>query len=476
MTATGADGTTYRLDVPPDTLLFDTEIAMTPLSDIEGFPFDQVPEHRIGVELAPEGLEFASPVTLTMSPPNPIPAGGAAVVDFHAGGQDAALASFEVASGAATIQLTHFSGASAFWPLHDEWWRIIARSKARDLVRQIEAAIAADVGLARAQQLRGTQSDSILDIALKWAPVWDELVFGPSLERANAGCREATDAVLGYVLWERQLQLMGLRDPETGESDPRLARPIPDSLLKLKRDHCFEEQFQRCRDTGDFKSLMAFFLTHFRQLEILGVEIDPDDIDLAHLYLERCGRWELDVNLRSSMASAVGTELEKVSLHFRLAWQAGSAAYGLADSRATALADVVIQDIEETRPGCTILISNQQSTDQGFADIKDIDFEQFEDQPPVLKELKVEIVGFGAISWDETANCGKGGNSELAQAVTDWPEAIEAFSGDPNATSLILGKGWGFGHDPFSAELTKDGTVAIRNLRLELKFTHTPAP
>jgi len=475
VTATGADGTTYRLDVPAETLLFDNEITLTPLSDVAAFPFDQQPEHRIGVELGPEGLEFATPVTLTMSPPEGIPTGGAAVVGFQAGGEDATLNSFDVNSGSATVQLSHFSGASAFWPLHDEWWRIIARSKARDLVRQIQAAIAAEVGVARFQQLRGTESDSLLDIALNWAPVWDELVFQPALDRANAGCREATDAVLAYVIWERQLQLMGLRDPETGASDPRLARPIPDSLLILKRDLCFEEQVQRCRDTGDFKSLMAFFLAHFRQLEVLGAEINQDDIDLALLYLERCGRWDFDVTTLSSISASSGSESEKVTHHFKIAWRPGSAAYGLAYSSATAQADVIIDDIEESRPGCRIVISQAQSTGQGFASLKDIDFDQVEDQPPVPRKLKIEFQP-GSIGWDETAYCGSGGGGQTAHAVTNWPELAAAISGDPNAHTVVLDTGWSFDRDPFAAELAKAGAVEIRKVRLEATLTHTPAP
>jgi hypothetical protein len=475
VTATGADGTTYRLDVPAETLLFDTEITLTPLSDVAGLPFDQQPEHRIGVELGPEGLEFATPVTLTMSPPEAIPTGGAAVLGFQAGGEDATLNSFDVNAGAATVQLSHFSGASAFWPLHDEWWRIIARSKARDLVRQIQAAIAADVGEARFHQLRGTESDSLLDIALKWAPAWDELVFQPALDRANAGCREATDAVLAYVIWERQLQLMGLRDPETGASDPRLARPIPDSLLILKRDLCFEEQFQRCRDTGDFKSLMAFFLAHFRQLEVLGAEINQDEIDLAQLYLERCGRWDFDVSTRSSLSASSGSESEKVTYHFKIAWHPGSAVYGLAYSSATAQADVSIDAIEESRPDCRIVISQAQSTQQGFASIKDIDFDQLEDQPPVPRQLKIEFQP-GAIGWDETAYCGSGGGGQTAHGVTDWPELAAAIGGDPNAHSLVLDNGWSFDRDPFAADLTKAGSVEIRKVRLDATLTHTPAP
>ena len=39
LTATGSDGTEYRLDIPADALITDTLIRMTPVRQIEGMPF-----------------------------------------------------------------------------------------------------------------------------------------------------------------------------------------------------------------------------------------------------------------------------------------------------------------------------------------------------------------------------------------------------------------------------------------------------
>jgi hypothetical protein len=66
LTATGPGGTVYTLDIPPNAIAFPTAITMTPLSDVAGFPADAPPEHRIGVELGPNGLQLRTTATLTI--------------------------------------------------------------------------------------------------------------------------------------------------------------------------------------------------------------------------------------------------------------------------------------------------------------------------------------------------------------------------------------------------------------------------
>src|SRR4051812_38676004 len=57
---TGADGTRYTLTIPPNALLADTTISMTPLTGVTGL---DLPGARfLGVQFEPEGLRFFTEV------------------------------------------------------------------------------------------------------------------------------------------------------------------------------------------------------------------------------------------------------------------------------------------------------------------------------------------------------------------------------------------------------------------------------
>lgn len=74
VTATAADGTTYRLDVPPGALARPTAITLTPVTTMTGVP-GQFQGIR-AVRAEPEGLTFGVPATLTIHPPTASGSGG----------------------------------------------------------------------------------------------------------------------------------------------------------------------------------------------------------------------------------------------------------------------------------------------------------------------------------------------------------------------------------------------------------------
>lgn len=61
---TGADGTVFTLTVPQGALLEDADITLTPLTDIPGLPTEG--GFVAGVDLQPDGLQFAIPADLVM--------------------------------------------------------------------------------------------------------------------------------------------------------------------------------------------------------------------------------------------------------------------------------------------------------------------------------------------------------------------------------------------------------------------------
>ena len=65
LSARGADGTRYRLQIPAAALLADTEISLTPVKRFKGLPFSGA--DVAGAALGPDGLILASPATLTIT-------------------------------------------------------------------------------------------------------------------------------------------------------------------------------------------------------------------------------------------------------------------------------------------------------------------------------------------------------------------------------------------------------------------------
>ena len=110
LTATGADGTAYTLAVPPNALLDDTTITLTPVTAIGGF---RVGEGILGaVQAEPSGLLFLTPATLTVTPPAP---GGERLAAFgwedDSGDVHRELATTD--GGGLRIFVRHFSGFGA---------------------------------------------------------------------------------------------------------------------------------------------------------------------------------------------------------------------------------------------------------------------------------------------------------------------------------------------------------------------------
>ncbi len=119
ITCTASNGTIYTLGIPPDALAEGVEITMTPVTDIVNLPLSG--GLAGAVELAPPGLAFARPATLTIEGAAAPPAGQIAI-GF---GFEGDASSFEVAlanadNGRLTVLVQHFSGSGVgFGTLQD---------------------------------------------------------------------------------------------------------------------------------------------------------------------------------------------------------------------------------------------------------------------------------------------------------------------------------------------------------------------
>lgn len=118
LSVTGADGITYTLNIPPGALFSRQKISMTPLSAVDGLPFEN--QWALGVLLEPEGLIFLNPAQLIMQLP-----GGTdtqAVVGFgtYADGEDFHLKPRELGEDSIQIAITRFIAEGAIKIVSEE--------------------------------------------------------------------------------------------------------------------------------------------------------------------------------------------------------------------------------------------------------------------------------------------------------------------------------------------------------------------
>jgi len=107
ITTTGADGTVFTFTLPPNALLSDEEISMTPVSALNDLPSGGT--FVAGVEFQPEGLILMLPGTLTIAPKTPPPASELLAYGYQSGGGDFHLEPSAKGSPL-TLGVRHFSG------------------------------------------------------------------------------------------------------------------------------------------------------------------------------------------------------------------------------------------------------------------------------------------------------------------------------------------------------------------------------
>ena len=127
VSATGSNGTVYTLDLPPGALVGDTEVALTPVSDIPDLPLSG--DLAGAVEFEPDGLALLRTATLRIAPAGgATPPEGTALVGFASrSGQAFHLRLARGDDTEITVPIGHFSGGGA------------ARADADTLEEEIEA-------------------------------------------------------------------------------------------------------------------------------------------------------------------------------------------------------------------------------------------------------------------------------------------------------------------------------------------------
>jgi hypothetical protein len=281
----GGDGTVFRLDIPADALIMDTRIIMTPISHLEGMPFGSDPR---AVQMEPNGLQFNSFVTLTITPAQPIPVDQQIFFDYHGDNNQLAIALPVVGSQEVQILLDHFSGSGVTKGLLADIEPVRKRIGG-DAETRIRSTVSEALLLERQIQLKGGESNDSLNKKFeKYFKEYEEQVIKPRVAAAGESCaagRLALQTVLGN---ERQIQLLGGEGDGLGPSNFA-------GLMDTVSNVCMKEEYELCKNDHVITRIIPVWLGLERQFQLLGSKGDASSkvLQNARDLVTKCLSFEL---------------------------------------------------------------------------------------------------------------------------------------------------------------------------------------
>ena len=219
MTLTAADGTVFKLAVPPGALDRDTAITMTAVKSITGAPLSS--GTVAAVQLEPSGLFFNEFVTLTVIPAQEIPIENQIIFAYEGAGQDYHLAIIDPKSREIRIKLLEFSGAGV-GSGGDKEWAANLQHQANDSRVRFQNEVAKLLQPERLAQLLGEEpNDQISSILKSYMEKYYDQVIQKEMVAAELDCKYAEKAIQDLIGLERNNQLLGLNGADAnGETIP----------------------------------------------------------------------------------------------------------------------------------------------------------------------------------------------------------------------------------------------------------------
>lgn len=271
---TGPDGTRYRLDVPEGALATTEQIAATPAASL-GPGLD-----ARAVVFQPSGLRFALPVTITATPPQPIPVERQVLFTFSDDGAAVWAAEPKLDTVDIVFVADHFSGYG-FADLADKVREKYVKWKTERAADKISSQVGEVLQAERQRQLLGgddTDGSAAAAAAalLRGMDDYERDVVAPRIANADTSCAAAQEAIATWLGLERQRQLLGA--PASSGPDTKPAMDLGKALtLGLKP--CEKEAIEQCKAARDPAVLMQFWVGVDRQAQLLGAP-DPFPLDL----------------------------------------------------------------------------------------------------------------------------------------------------------------------------------------------------
>ncbi len=314
ITATGADGTVYTLDIPSDALLTETTVGLTPIASISGMPFGN---DSYAVQMSPEGLFFYDSAILTITPAEPIPVDEQIVFGYQGDGSDLIVATPVVDSADIKIQVQHFSGNGVTKGLLADIDPVRERLGG-DVEQRLKNALNAELSRTRQRALAGLENDTA-ETTAAFEAIWSryvEFVLKPRVAAAGESCaagRLAIETVLGLA---HMRGILGLEEGDGLRDYPGLV----DSAARV----CILEEFELCVEEHVIHRMARVWRGFERQyalMDLLGVAVDPAVLREARELTVQCLTFKLTFDSSGTVKSAEGggyasTVTAEVTLRF----------------------------------------------------------------------------------------------------------------------------------------------------------------
>ncbi len=297
VSAVGADGTVFTLEIPPYALPAPTTVTLTPVSRVDRLPFSG--GLVAGIEIAPEGKDLLLPATLTIQPASPPPPDRTLPFAYASDGQDlilyprdpdsaslslpiARLGGFGVGqgppadadaqlqrkpTGALAVYLQRYAGEVLRYEQ-----KLIDRAQLTDSGIQIYRDAVTDLGHSPVDASSARRAEGALNTRCIFQDRWGH-DYDVGLD---------VQGLLGII---RQRQMLGLEDDESTQA-------LYDEIINILKT-CMQNAFNRCvANTDPYEALQMLQIA--QQLSVLGVEDERLTSFVEDSLLERCLRFEID--------------------------------------------------------------------------------------------------------------------------------------------------------------------------------------
>ena len=178
VSATGADGTVYQLELPAGALAGDTLITLTPAAQINGLPLTGGGARA--VNFTPEHLELGVPGTLRITYPTTPPANAVGFTYDSATGEAFEILGATISGNTLTLPIAHFSGGGS------------SGSTSQDFANAVQA----ELTYLQGRRLTLGQAEALAQLIFRWADLFGEEICVPNTRLTQPICGQAARVVL----------------------------------------------------------------------------------------------------------------------------------------------------------------------------------------------------------------------------------------------------------------------------------------
>ncbi|MGH9370168.1 MAG: hypothetical protein ACRD15_01410, partial [Vicinamibacterales bacterium] len=286
LTATGVDGSTFKLTIPEDALVGQEEIVLTPVTAMSGLPAGVT--LAAGVQMAPEGLLLLEPATLTIEPKQAVPAEQELPFGWSRQGEGVHAQSVAPEPRVPTFQITHFSGV-AVASATPEAGEPIIKGQPLPCTAGFFGAFSDLIRRARQAALNGTSTpDDTSKLARAFIDASHRYLkeaVKPVVKQAETDDLLLPCAASAVLSWERPAQLFlgGSFEEEFGAESAALHESLWKGLASS-----FDKSYARCMRNESPLFQLGRMVGAARQLELvtMGQLLPGDSVEK----IQSCGR------------------------------------------------------------------------------------------------------------------------------------------------------------------------------------------